>query len=229
MDAHQMLQLVNEIADIFHAARNEQRAPQAEAYMKHKFSFFGMETTVRRNVQKPWLAALKSIEDRNSRWEIIRELWSREEREFHYVAMDWLNSWPKKWMDQSDAAELKWLLIHHSWWDSVDTIASNYLGKWAKQFPQIARNTFEEWRFETSFWLHRSCLIYQLKYRNDVDEAYLESLIVQFLPNKEFFIQKAIGWSLRQYSKFQPDFVKQILEKHPIQGLARREASKYLN
>jgi 3-methyladenine DNA glycosylase AlkD len=223
-----ILSTINELEQLLSSERNVARAPKAEAYMKHKFPFFGMETAVRRSIQKSWITGLKTCDDRNLRWELIRELWSRDEREFHYVAMDWLNSWPKKWISPLDASELKWLLVHHSWWDSVDTIASNYLGKWAKLYPAIARDTFEEWREETSFWLHRSCLIYQLKYGNHVDAVYLESLIAQFLPNKEFFIQKAIGWSLRQYSKFQPEQVKQILKNHPIQGLALREASKYL-
>jgi 3-methyladenine DNA glycosylase AlkD len=71
-------------------------------------------------------------------------------------------------------------------------------------------------------------LIYQLKYKEAVDIAYLENLIAQMLPNKEFFIQKAIGWSLRQLSKFHPDEVRRILTTYPIKGLAYREASKYL-
>jgi 3-methyladenine DNA glycosylase AlkD len=46
---------------------------------------------------------------------------------------------------------------------------------------------------------------------------------------KEFFIQKAIGWSLRQYSKFNPDGVRDFIEEINLQGLARREGAKYLS
>lgn len=213
---------------LFEPYRNASRARTAEAYMKDHFSFIGMKTEIRRTAQKPWTDALKTIDDSTIRWEIIRALWNSKERDYQHVAIDWLNSWPKKWMQESDADELRWLIATKSWWDSVDAIASNYLGKWAQLYPETARNTFEQWRYADTFWLQRSCLIYQLKYKDDVDVAYLESLIVQFLPIKEFFIQKAIGWSLRQLSKFKPDEVQRILDTHPIKGLAYREASKYL-
>ncbi len=158
----------------------------------------------------------------------MRKLWQGEEREFQYVAIDWLNSWPKKWLHATDGRELEHLIGTKSWWDSVDAIATNYLHKWELQFPQEARAVFEQWRYTENIWLQRSCLIYQLKRKNEVDTAYLESLIAQLLPQKEFFIQKAIGWSLRQLSKYEPETVRYILETYPIKGLALREAKKYL-
>jgi 3-methyladenine DNA glycosylase AlkD len=228
MKNEHLYELVTELERLLTNARNPERAPRAEAYMKNRFPFFGMETGVRRTVQNPWITALKTLHSREDRWELIRALWSKEEREFHYAAQDWLNTWPKKWFSEEDADELKWLITQQSWWDSVDTIASNYLGKWALLFPEKAREAFEEWRYESSFWLQRSCLIYQLKYKDHVDVHYLESLIEQLLPQKEFFIQKAIGWSLRQLSKYKPEEVRRILETYPVKGLALKEASKYL-
>ena len=56
----------------------------------------------------------------------------------------------------------------------------------------------------------------------------LTGLIDQFKSNKEFFIQKAIGWSLRQHSKFDAENVRIYLEQSGLEGLAKREASKYL-
>lgn len=208
--------------------KNPTRAISMAKYMKDKFVFFGMEAAVRREVQRTWTPQLKQLTERSVRWELLHELWEKEEREFQYVAIDWLNSWPKAWYSPEDRVELKRLITQKSWWDSVDLLASNYLGKWAMFYPELARETFEEWRYEDSFWLQRACLIYQLKYKNNIDIPYLEELIQQMLPNKEFFIQKAIGWSLRQLSKTNPDAVKHILDKHPIQGLALREAKKYL-
>lgn len=228
MENERLIALVEQLESLLSNARNPSRAPQAEAYMKNHFHFFGMETNIRRAVQKPWIEEAKQLTDRKDRWEVIRMLWEKEEREFQYVAIDWLNTWNKKTLLPDDADELKWIISQKSWWDSVDSIASNILGKWAKHFPEKARETFEEWRFESSFWLQRSCLIYQLKYGKTVDTIYLESLIKQLSPKKEFFIQKAIGWSLRQLSKFEPETVKGILERNPLNGVALREATKYL-
>lgn len=219
---------VDELYELMHARRNPARALSMAKYMKDKFVYFGMEAAVRREAQRLWTPSLKAIDSREDRWELIRALWEKEEREYQYAAMDWLMSWPKKWLDPADGEELKWLIAQKSWWDTVDLLASNYLGKWALAYPELARQTFEEWRYENSFWLQRSCLIYQLKYKDQVDVTYLENLIQQLVPNKEFFIQKAIGWSLRQLSKYNPDAVREILAKHPINGLALREAKKYL-
>jgi 3-methyladenine DNA glycosylase AlkD len=221
-------EVINQLEALFEPFRNAKRAESAQAYLKDQFPFIGMETTIRRNAQKSWLDSLKNIEERTIRWEIIRALWEKEERDYHHVAIDYLNSWPKHYFSPQDAQELEWILHTNSWWDSVDSIASNYLGKWAKMYPEKARNTFEKWRYHESFWMQRSCLIYQLKYKDQVDIDYLEDLIQQLNSNKEFFIQKAIGWSLRQLSKFKPDDVIQIIANHPIKGLALREASKYL-
>lgn len=219
---------ISQLKELFEPFRNAGRAKTASAYMRDQFSFIGMKTEIRRSAQKSWIDSLKTLEDRNLRWSIIRALWEKEERDYHYAAIDLLNSWPKKLFSEEDSSELEWLLNQKSWWDSVDAIASNYLGKWALLFPEKARETFEKWRYHESFWLQRSCLIYQLKYKDKVDIPYLESLIIQLKGNKEFFIQKAIGWSLRQLSKYKPEEVVRILANNPIKGLALREASKYL-
>ncbi|MDR0801697.1 DNA alkylation repair protein [Fluviicola sp.] len=224
-----MNEAIQQLEELFKPFRNPKRAQTARAYMKDHFSFIGMRTEIRRTTQKAWVDSLKSLEDRTIRWSVIRALWSKEERDYHYVAIDYLNSWPKKYYSEADAGELEWMLGQNSWWDSVDAIASNYLGKWALLYPEKARETFEKWRYDESFWLHRSCLIYQLKYKDEVDTIYLEDLIRQMNNNKEFFIQKAIGWSLRQLSKYNPDEVIRILGDNPIKGLALREASKYLD
>lgn len=221
-------EIILQLEELFEPFRNAKRAETASAYMKGNFQFIGMKTEVRRMSQKAWIDSLKNIDDRTTRWLIIRALFEKEERDYHYVAIDYLNSWPKKYYSPEDGNELEWIISQKSWWDSVDAIASNYLGKWAKEYPIEARNTFEKWRYAETFWLQRSCLIYQLKYQDQVDIPYLENLIVQFLPIKEFFIQKAIGWSLRQLSKFNPVEVERILNSYPIKGLAYREASKYL-
>lgn len=219
---------IHQLEELFEPFRNAKRAQTASTYLRGHFSFIGMKTEIRRTAQKSWIDSLKTLDDRNLRWSIIRALWNKEERDFQHTAIDLMNTWPKKFYSEEDAVELEWLLDQKSWWDSVDSIASNYLGKWALLFPEKARETFEKWRHHESFWLQRSCLIYQLKYKDQVDSAYLEDLIRQMNSNKEFFIQKAIGWSLRQLSKYNPDEVTRILGNNPIRGLALREASKYL-
>jgi 3-methyladenine DNA glycosylase AlkD len=154
--------------------------------------------------------------------------WEKEEREMQLVAMDWLNAWPNEWILASDGNELKWLLTNKSWWDSVDTIATNYLGRFGRLHPETCAELVAEWRESENNWLHRSCLLFQLKYKEQLNFELLKNLILQFKSNSNFFIQKAIGWSLRQHAKTDPNAVRQFILESNIQGLAKREASKYL-
>lgn len=58
----------------------------------------------------------------------------------------------------------------------------------------------------------------------------LEKILVNNFGSSEFFINKAIGWSLRDYSKTNQDWVRNFVETHKdkMDKLSIREASKYL-
>jgi 3-methyladenine DNA glycosylase AlkD len=222
-----MIKQIEIIQSAFEKQANAQKSEQCSKYMRNKFEFYGLTADERKALQKTHFPALKDLPS-SERWDFIRECWEKPEREWQYFAIDWLNSWPKSWFNETDYDQLEWLITQKSWWDSVDALASNYLGKWAKYFPNEMSKTINDWRSDDNFWLHRSCLIFQLKFKTEVDLVLLENLIQQFKFNKEFFIQKAIGWSLRQVSKFHPEEVKRILVEQSISGLAYREAAKYL-
>lgn len=219
---------VSSLEETYLAHQNLLRAPEMAAYMKNQFSFFGIDSSTRKTLQKPWISTFKTIESFQERWRIIQQLLNREQREFHYTAVDCINSLHKKYYSQKDAHKIQQMLLTHTWWDTVDAIATNYLGAWANLFPQEATDLFQKWQKQDNFWLHRCCLIFQLKYKQNTDIQLLEYFIVQFQSNKEFFIQKAIGWALREVSKHNPKEVERIILNHSLQGLAKREASKYL-
>ena len=217
------------LQDEFEAARNKNHALQMEAYMKHNFKFIGIKSPQRRAIQKPFLDTFHTTLSVQSKWQIIFELWKKEEREYQLLAMDLLNKFKKSEFSITDIERFERLILAKSWWDSVDTIASNALGIYFKQFPNQQKIITQKWGDSSNIWLMRSCLIFQLKYKKDVDFELLSQLIRKFQFNNEFFIQKAIGWSLRQYSKFNPEEVRDFLSKNKLSGLATREASKYLN
>lgn len=227
MNEH-LMDALNKLETSFSQFKNPENGLAMSKYMKGRFPFFGIKATVRRSLQKQWIESLpKDISDEDRRF-LIRELWSRAERELHYAAIDWMNSWNKKLILKEDKDLLKWLITNNSWWDSVDSIAANYLGKYIVKYPESGSKLIDEWRNEDNMWLNRSCLIYQLKYGNKTDFQLLKSLIRQYQPIKQFFIQKAIGWSLRQYSKFHPDEVRDFVHEIDLKGLALKEASKYI-
>jgi len=228
MELNKINEFILNLTEEFNKFQSSINAFAMSKYMKDRFLFYGIKAEDRKRIQKVWFSQLPKVLSFEQRWEILVELWEKDQREYQYVAIDWLNSWKKEWIQPEDIKQLRWLIENKTWWDSVDAIASNYLGKFAKKFPDSAIEFVEDWRNESNFWINRSCLIFQLKYKNEVDFELLKSLIVQFQPNKEFFIQKAIGWSLRQYSKFSPDEVRDFVTEIKLTGLAYREATKYI-
>ena len=216
-------QIVSELERI----RDAERAPAMEAYMKNRFVFLGVSATPRKNVflsvKKDWTQLTDS-----ARWDFIDECWQHEARELQYIAIDALLSDYKKRAAHTDLPKIEFLLTQKPWWDTIDLLVSHVVGHYAKSFPLEFAKTAAEWESSSNFWLHRSLLIFQLKYKQQTDLALLQYYISRFKWNKEFFVQKAIGWALREVSKWNPEWVREVVVSENLQGLAKREALKYV-
>jgi 3-methyladenine DNA glycosylase AlkD len=92
---------------------------------------------------------------------------------------------------------------------------------WSKIEPFISSN---------NFWLNRTAIIVQLRCKHQTDTTFLETAILPHIHSKEFFIRKAIGWSLRQYARTNPKWVIDFVNQNDKQlsGLSKREALKHL-
>lgn len=87
-----------------------------------------------------------------------------------------------------------------------------------------------EWSRDEDFWLRRLAIEHQLLQKEETDVQLLEQILVNNLDQFEFFINKAIGWALRDYSKTNPDWVLEFIEKYKdkLSKLSIKEGSKYL-
>ena len=207
---------------------NPIRIPQMEAYMRNQFPFYGVMSTPRKELLKALKKEHLEVLDSNEKRAFIQLLWEEEHRECQLVALDWLMQWKPKEFTASDIDLFEWLITTKSWWDTVDGIAPNVVGKYARVFPDQMKETLHRWESHDSFWIRRACLIFQLRYRQETDLDLLQYFINKFKPDREFFIQKAIGWSLREVSKWNPTWVARVVEEEQLTGLAKREASKYI-
>jgi 3-methyladenine DNA glycosylase AlkD len=223
-----ILQLVQQLELEFEKNRNEFEAEGMSRYMKNRFTYFGIKKPKRAVIQKQWFSIIPKDFTQEHKRELVLELWQKEQREFHYVAMNFMAKWKDKELVSEDSEFIEFLLTNHSWWDSVDALASNYLGRYLRVFPKQRETVIKSWRKSENRWLRRSCLIFQLHYKSQTNFELLKSLILEFKHEKEFFIQKAIGWSLREYAKTNPVSVRNFVEESGIQGLAKREALKHI-
>lgn len=202
--------------------------PQMEAYMRNQFPFYGVMSTPRKELFKALKKEHLEVLDSNEKRALIQLLWEEEHRECQLVALEWMMKWNPKEFTASDIDLFEWLITTKSWWDTVDGIAPNVVGKYARIFPEQMKETLHRWESHDSFWIRRACLIFQLRYRQETDLDLLQYFINKFKPDREFFIQKAIGWSLREVSKWNPTWVARVVEEEQLTGLAKREASKYI-
>ena len=224
-----MNDFVEDIRLRFQNVENQSQAVKMAAYMKNIAPFFGVSSIPRKMIFNKWKETLPKDLSFEERWELIFLLWEQEEREFQYVAVDWINSWNKNLYQKDDLMNLQMIIQSKSWWDTIDLLASNFLSNLIVKFPDLKLKMIEKWSDTTDFWLLRSTLIFQLKYKQKTDLDLLSQQINRFKANKEFFIQKAIGWALREISKWNPVWVKNEIESQQLIGLAKREASKYLS
>ncbi|HXF28518.1 MAG TPA: DNA alkylation repair protein, partial [Chlamydiales bacterium] len=159
---------------------------------------------------------------------LLFTLWEKEEREFHYAAISLAKRAFKIW-DPTLLQAFETLIRSQSWWDSVDAIASNLVGALLLQFPQLV-TTCDHWVDDDDLWMRRTSLIFQLQFKEKTDEERLFGNCKKLMHEKEFFIRKAIGWALRQYSKTNPEKVRLFIEMHrkQLSPLSVREGSKYV-
>ena len=221
------LKLVNELKGKLSSVDDPKRSVTMSAYMKNHFQFMGVNAPVRKEIQRDWFKSLPHL-NHDQKTDLIVRLWKCPDREMHYVALDFLNKLPLKEIELDDVNLIEYLITRNSWWDSVDSIATGFTGKYMKKYPEQRQILVEKWRASENRWLNRTCLLFQLKYSKETDTELLRSLVHQYKDRNDFFIQKAIGWSLRQLSKSNPDAVRGILEEIKLKGLALKEASKYL-
>lgn len=121
------------------------------------------------------------------------------------------------------------MLRQKAWWDTVDLISSKLVGLLLQKFPELVRR-MENWIQDDFLWIRRCALIFQLSYKAATDEAMLFRFCMLRMHEEGFFIRKAIGWALRQYSKTNPDAVRRFIAENDdgLSNLSKREGSKYV-
>lgn len=206
--------------------RNELLAESMSKYMQDKFRFLGVRGATRTEIYKKYFpdARKNKVID----WDFVERCWNKEEREFQYVVVYYLKAM-QKFLKREDISRLKYLIVTKSWWDTVDLLAKvvGSLVICIEGYDQIML----EWSKDSNIWLKRVAILYQLSLKEKVDKQVLERILVNNLGDSEFFINKAIGWALRDYSKFNPEWVREFIEKNKngMANLSIREASKYLD
>ena len=227
LDFKNKMNFITHLENDLRQISNRELATPMENYMKNSFFFLGIKAVERRAIFK------KNYEDhkleiksdfRRIGWALLH----KKEREFHQCAIDLLVKEFKKNYILEDIYLIEKFITINSWWDSVDVDAKYLLGNYLTQFPDETYKVIERFSNSENRWLNRSAIIFQLSYKEKTNFDLLKSECEKHKNSKEFFIQKAIGWALREYSRFNPIGVKEYVNATNLKPLSSREALRNL-
>lgn len=213
-----------DIFEMFYNNKNEENAEPMSKYMKNMFPFLGIKKPERAALSKEFLKIRKK--DTKIDWSFIFKCFEMPEREFQYLAISYMEINKNKFT-QDDMAKIEKLIMTKSSWDSVDAI-NNIVGYIAMEYPEVKENIITKWMKSDNIWLIRLSIIFQLKYKEKTDKDFLERSILTNSQTTEFFINKAIGWALREYSKTNKEWVREFINNNHLSKLSIREGSKYI-
>jgi 3-methyladenine DNA glycosylase AlkD len=213
------------------AAGDPKRAKAQQAYMKSAMPYAGVPMSDVRSIARDVLGELEF--DNAAHWmETIRALWrAAQVREERYAAIALARSPRHRALRTPAALPLyEELIVTGAWWDFVDEIASHLVGELLTRYPKPLRKTLTAWSRDDDLWKRRTAIIAQLGFKGATDAALLFRWIEPSLSSNEFFLRKAIGWALREYSKSAPDVVRRYVAERVdmLSPLSRREALKVI-
>ncbi len=218
------------ITDIQHAFQlhaNKVFAKQMSAYMLDHFEFYGIKTPLRRQLAKPLLEKY-NLEIRDTFRTITFDLYDLPYRELHMVAIEIFEKQFKKSCEKKDIELIERLITTNSWWDSIDFIAKNILGNYLQYYNEDIPEIIAKFSNSNNLWLQRSTIIFQLGYKEKTNEQLLFKQCLIHKDSDAFFIQKAIGWALREYGKTNPEAVLNFVKANTLKPLSKREAIRRL-
>ncbi len=219
-------EFINTLSLEFKRHADPEKASEQKAYLQNKFDCYGLLTQQRRNIQKPFLVR-EFLPPKDQLKPIVKQLLEKPQREYHYFAQELTLKYVKH-MNAKDIQLFEYMICHKSWWDTVDFIATKLVGHYFKVFSGEKNKYISKWLSTDHMWLHRTALIFQLKYKEDIDTVLLSQVINAMLGSKAFFINKAIGWVLREYSRTNPDWVVDFVDNTNLNPLSKREALRLI-
>lgn len=209
----------------FEEKEDKENAAQMAKYMRNQFVFYGLSTPKRKAVYKDFLKEEK--ESGQIDWAFLDRCYEDEHREFQYLVCDYLTVMDN-FLAYDDIPRIKAYIKCKSWWDTTDSL-DRVIGQIGLRDSRVDALMLE-WSLDDDFWVRRVAIDHQLCRKEKTNTELLEKILVNNFGSDEFFINKAIGWSLRDYSKTNPEWVRAFVEKHAdrMSKLSVKEAGKYI-
>lgn len=218
---------VDELRTEMLAQANADDAPTMQAYMKTDQPFYGVKSKARRAIFRT-ARRRYPISNRDEYRDVIFDLWNGVYREEMYLALD-VVEFTKPYRDIDSWPVYVELMTSAPWWDTLDWIAGKIMSLLILEHRELEAALIQ-WRVDENMWVRRASVLAHLKHKAATNTELLGETMMMLAHEEEFFIRKAIGWVLREYSKTDPDWVGAFVAAHEneLSPLSKREAMKYV-
>jgi len=213
-----------------------------QAYMKSSMPYRGVPSPVQKRLWKQ-IFPTHPLSSRAEWQRVALALWRgaafREER-YAAIALTDLRAYAP-YRTLSAVPMFEEMIVTGAWWDVVDPIATHQLGDLLRVDRTRMGALMRRWARGRDMWKRRAALLCQIRFKKDTDLDLLYACIEPNLDDpdsppdtvrsrmaRQFFIRKAIGWSLRQYAWVNPHEVRRYVKTHRarLSPLTVREALK---
>ena len=214
-----------EIKRIFESEADRENAAAMSKYMRNLFDFYGLPTPKRKGIYKELIKSDKKTKTID--WEFLDKCYRDVHREFQYLVYDYLLA-VKQYVSFGDIPRIKYYITAKPWWDTTDFLCK-VIGDVGLRDPRV-KALMIEWSKDENVWLKRAAIEHQIGLKDKTDTQLLGQIIVNSFGSDAFFVNKAIGWALRDISKTDPGFVRDFINRHKdeMDRLSIQEASKYI-
>jgi 3-methyladenine DNA glycosylase AlkD len=215
------------LTSVYPTGADPVRAGRAAAYMRHVTPFLGIRTPERRALSRVVLEGTPQPQEADCTAIALR-CWELEGREYQYFAVDYLRRHTGR-LSSGFLPVARRLIVTHSWWDTVDLLAAHVVGQLVVADPELGA-AMDEWIGDENTWVVRTALLHQLRRKDATDTARLFDHCLRQASHPDFFVRKAVGWSLRACARTDPAAVRNFVEAHrdELSPLSAREALRNL-